>query len=545
MFGMFLLTGMVLGFMMSTYYLLMNYGELSIESLYTLLTGNRNFEFETNHLSKGDIDEKEVESWEEDYLDLFSNGEPVKENKTDLMEKGIDETSTRGGLLKEEQSLERPEKKRGDNMTDLFQTNIELLKLPVLIGENDVQRMLVSDLELDFTAQKVRNIDASIRDLTYEVIADKVIVQGVVHKQVFYVTEDNIVQHQAEDVPFSLFVDIPGVQPGMDVDIDPIIEDIKVKLLEGGAVLHQKVILKVNVLVEEVQQLFVETGEGALSVVDRVIGENENQTMIESAIELDIPAIKITDIVAKLQDLETEVIKNKVIIQGILHKQIFFIGEDNVEYHQAEDVPFSHFVDLPGAEPGMDVQVHPNIEHIKRELINEGTTLSQEVVASFFVKVTEEVQLNVASGNKLVRLREVLGENTKQILNESTLALDVPAIKVKDIDVSVVDIETQVITNKIIIQGIIHKQIYFIGEDNVEYHQAEDVSFSTFIDLPGAAPNMTGVTVKPKIEFVKPILNPTGEELTQKVVMELFVKAFREPPAHRQIAVVSVPPYGV
>jgi len=542
---MFLLTGMVLGFMMSTYYLLMNYGELSIESLYTLLTGNRNFEFETNHLSKGDIDEKEVESWEEDYLDLFSNGEPVKENKTDLMEKGIDETSTRGGLLKEEQSLERPEKKRGDNMTDLFQTNIELLKLPVLIGENDVQRMLVSDLELDFTAQKVRNIDASIRDLTYEVIADKVIVQGVVHKQVFYVTEDNIVQHQAEDVPFSLFVDIPGVQPGMDVDIDPIIEDIKVKLLEGGAVLHQKVILKVNVLVEEVQQLFVETGEGALSVVDRVIGENENQTMIESAIELDIPAIKITDIVAKLQDLETEVIKNKVIIQGILHKQIFFIGEDNVEYHQAEDVPFSHFVDLPGAEPGMDVQVHPNIEHIKRELINEGTTLSQEVVASFFVKVTEEVQLNVASGNKLVRLREVLGENTKQILNESTLALDVPAIKVKDIDVSVVDIETQVITNKIIIQGIIHKQIYFIGEDNVEYHQAEDVSFSTFIDLPGAAPNMTGVTVKPKIEFVKPILNPTGEELTQKVVMELFVKAFREPPAHRQIAVVSVPPYGV
>ncbi|KXS44505.1 MAG: hypothetical protein AWU54_734 [Candidatus Frackibacter sp. T328-2] len=545
MFGMFLLTGMVLGFMMSTYYLLMNYGELSIESLYTLLTGNRNFEFETNHLSKGDIDEKEVESWEEDYLDLFSNGEPVKENKTDLMEKGIDETSTRGGLLKEEQSLERPEKKRGDNMTDLFQTNIELLKLPVLIGENDVQRMLVSDLELDFTAQKVRNIDASIRDLTYEVIADKVIVQGVVHKQVFYVTEDNIVQHQAEDVPFSLFVDIPGVQPGMDVDIDPIIEDIKVKLLEGGAVLHQKVILKVNVLVEEVQQLFVETGEGALSVVDRVIGENENQTMIESAIELDIPAIKITDIVAKLQDLETEVIKNKVIIQGILHKQIFFIGEDNVEYHQAEDVPFSHFVDLPGAEPGMDVQVHPNIEHIKRELINEGTTLSQEVVASFFVKVTEEVQLNVASGNKLVRLREVLGENTKQILNESTLALDVPAIKVKDIDVSVVNIETQVITNKIIIQGIIHKQIYFIGEDNVEYHQAEDVSFSTFIDLPGAAPNMTGVTVKPKIEFVKPILNPTGEELTQKVVMELFVKAFREPPAHRQIAVVSVPPYGV
>jgi len=547
MLGMFLLTGMVLGFMMSTYLLLMNYEEFCMEGLYALLTEKYDFKFEMNHISQDKIDEEEAKDWEEDYLDLFSNYE-AKEEKKDLVEKdikNIDEISTKGGSIEKEQTLVRPEKKRGDNMADLFQTNIELLKLPVLIGENEVQKMLVSDLTLDFTAQKVRNIDASIQDLTYEVITDKVIVQGTVHKQIFYVTQDNVVQHQAEDVPFSLFVDIPGVQPGMDVDINPIIEDIKVQLLQGGTVLHQKVILKLDVLVEEIQQLFVETGEGTLSLVDRVIGENENQTMIESEIDLDIPAIKITDIVAKIQDLEIEVIDNKVIIQGVLHKQIFFIGEDNVEYHQAEDVAFSHFVDLPGAQPGMDVQVHPNIEHIKDELINQGTTLAQEVVVSFFVKVTQQVQLNIAAGNKVVRLKDVLGENTKQILSESTLTLDIPAIKVKDIDVSIVDVETQIITNKVIIQGTIHKQIYFIGEDNVEYHQAEDVPFSTFVEVPGVAPNIANAIVKPEIEFVKPILSATGEELTQKVVVELFVKAFQDPPVIRSIAVVSVPPYEV
>lgn len=430
-------------------------------------------------------------------------------------------------------------------MEDLLQTEIELLKIPVVIGENDVQKMLVSDLELDFVAQKVRNIDASIQDLTYEVIKDKVIVQGIVHKQVFFITEDNVVQHQAEDVPFSLFVDVPGAQPGMEVDITSIIEDVKVQLLEDGTILHQKVILAVDVLVEEIQQLFVETGEGPLVLVDRVIGENENQTMIENTVDLDIPAIKVTDIVAELQDITTEVIENKVIIQGVIHKQIFFIGEDNVEYHQNENIAFSHFVDLPGAEPGMDVQVHPEIEHVKEELVEEGATLSQEIVISFFVKVTEAVQLNVNTGEKLVRLPEVIGENTKQILQESDVTLDVAAIKIKDIDAEIMDVETQIINNKVIVQGTIHKQIFFIGEDNVEYHQEENVPFSTFLDLPGASPMNTDAIVVPKIEAIKPVLDETGEILTQKVVVELFVKAIQDPPAQRQIAVVSQPPYGV
>ncbi|SJZ74863.1 DUF3794 domain-containing protein [Selenihalanaerobacter shriftii] len=422
-------------------------------------------------------------------------------------------------------------------------TGIELLKLPVLVGEGNVQEMLVSDLELDFPAQKIRHIDAYITDLSCEVIRNKVIIQGVVHKQIFYVTQDNVVQHQAEDLPFSLFADVPGAQPGMEVELNPIIEDIKVELLAGGNILHQKVIISIDVLAEEIQQLFVEVGNGPLVVVDRVIGENDSQSMVETTFQLDIPAIKIIDIVAELQDVSTEVIDNKVIIQGTLHKQIFFVGQDNVEYHREENVPFSHFIDLPGAQPGMNVQVHPKIEYIKKELDEAGVELLQKTVINFFVKVTEEVQLqvNLDNNGKLVRLPEVINENTKQVLQESTAALDIPAIKVKDIDVSIIDIETQVVSDKVIVQGVIHKQIYFIGQDNVEYHQREDVPFSTFLDLPGASPDNTGALVDIDVEFVKPILNETGEELTQKVVLEVFVKAFQDPPAVRQIAIVSTP----
>ena len=77
-----------------------------------------------------------------------------------------------------------------------------------------------------------------------------------------------------------------------------------------------------------------------------------------------------------------------------MHKQIFYIAEDNLEHHQAEDIPFSTFLDIVGAAPCMNVRVDARIETILFEL-TDSTTLHQKVVIEFFVKVTETEQLSV------------------------------------------------------------------------------------------------------------------------------------------------------
>lgn len=414
----------------------------------------------------------------------------------------------------------------GSNMVDLQQVpgGIELIKVPVVVGENTTQQMLVTDLELDFCAIKVRDIDASVRDLVATVIHDKVIVQGILHKQIFYVDQENVVRHQPEDIPFSFFVDIPGAEPGMDVEIRPVIEHIKTELLECGCILHQKVVIEFFVKVTTTEQIFVEVGTGPLVKVERVIGENSVQTLVPSTLDLPVPAIKIVDIDARVQDVTCEVITDKVIIQGIVHKQVYFISPDNIERHIAENIPFSTFVDVPGAEPGLNCQVHPTIEFIKRELIEAGTVLQQEVVLEVFVKVTETVQLHLTTGEDiLLKVPLVIGENVRQILIENTVQLPVRAIKIKEIDASVRDIRTTIINDKVIIQGIVHKQIFFVDEANIERHFGEDVPFSTFVDLPGAEPGMNA-DITPIIEFVKPELCPPSDLLTQKVVVEIFVK---------------------
>lgn len=412
-----------------------------------------------------------------------------------------------------------------------------LVRAEVVIGEATRQLLVETNVTLAQPAIKVRNITAQIRDLTTDIILDKVIIQGVLHKQIFFVGEDNIVHHQAEDVPFSTFLDVAGAEPGHNVQVHPIIETVIFTLLTS-TLLHQKVVIEFFVKVTETRQLNILEGNGPLVRVDRVVGDSTKQELIENTITLANPALKIDEITAEVRNLSVDVIEDKVVIQGVVHKQIFYVGLNNIEYHQGEDVEFSTFVDIPGACPGMDVIVEPTIEFIHFELLDE-TTLLQKVVVEFFVKVTESIQINIALGpGALLKLDTVVGERTTQILVESILTLNQPAVKVREIVARVENVTSEVIEDKVIIQGIIHKQIFFINEDNLEVHQAEDVPFSTFVDLPGACPGMD-VRIDPIIETVLfELLNSTS--LRQKVVIEFFVKVTES----QQLQVELVAPYG-
>jgi len=379
---------------------------------------------------------------------------------------------------------------------------------------------------LPFAAIKVRNVVGKVVDLTTEIIPNKVIVQGIVHEQVYFVGTDNIVHHLADDVHFSAFLDIPGAQPGMNAQVTAIIEEIIPELAADGLSLTKKIILEVFVKVTETVQLHLLPGNGPLILLKQVVGENTAQTLVENEIALDVAALKIEEIVGKIIDLNVEVIPNKVIIQGTLHKQIFLVGLDNIGRHQGEDIPFSLFVDLPGATPGMDVQVHPRIEVILFELVSP-TLLRQKAVMEFFVKVTENIRQQVTLGNgPLFKVEEFIGENLKQELNETVVTLAVPAVKVREIVARIVDLTSYVITDKVIVQGTLHKQIFFIGTDNIERHQAEDLPFSIFLDIPGATPG-DNVRLNPVIEAIFFEL-VTSTQLRQKVILAINAVVTRE-----------------
>lgn len=366
----------------------------------------------------------------------------------------------------------------------------------------------VTPLQQPIVAIKIREIRAEVRDITTEVIPDKVIIQGILHKQIFFVGTDDLVHHQPEDIPFSTFIDLPGAEPGMKVQVNVVVEHITFSLINGGTVVHQKVILEIFVKVLDEEQILIEPGD--LQILGRpVVGEGTVQELIQSTFTLPVAAIKISEIRATIEDLEPTVIEDKVLIQGTLHKQIFFVDTNNLERHVAEDVEFSTFIDIPGAEEGMHVQVTPTIESVDFDLV-DSTTLEQTVVVEFFVKVTdlEIIGVTAGEGEPLFQVNRFVVEEGIQFILEEEVILPLPAEKIDEIVATFENLETEVIEDKVIVQGTVHQQIFFISE-GVAHHLAVDLDFSRFIDAPGAEPGMD-VFLTPEVEdIIFELITPT------------------------------------
>lgn len=414
------------------------------------------------------------------------------------------------------------------DITPVSKTVTSVVSNGQTLPDNQITAQITAsqNVVLPLAAVKVRNVVAKVVDLVAEVITNKVIVQGVIHEQLFFVGTDGIVHHLADDIPFSTFMDIPGIQSGMNAQVTAVIEDIITELAPGGLSILKKIIIEVFVKITETVQINLELGNGPRLLLEQVAGENSTQILVENDVTLFTPALKIDEVTGTIRDVTVEIINDKVIIQGILHKQIFFVDTANLGRHQAEDIPFSLFTDIPGVIPGMNAEVQPRIEAIFFNLVAPDT-VRQKAVLEFFVKVTETVDQQVTVGNgPLFKVEEFIGENTIQELVESVITLNIPAVKVREIIAKLQDFTTHVIEDKVIVQGTIHKQIFFIGTDNIEHHQAEDIPFSVFLDIPGTAPG-DNVHLNSKIEAIFFELT-SATTLRQKVIFAIQAVITRE-----------------
>ncbi|MTI81697.1 MAG: DUF3794 domain-containing protein [Firmicutes bacterium] len=92
-------------------------------------------------------------------------------------------------------------------------------------------------------------------------------------------------------------------------------------------------------------------------LVPVLYGAGKTNVLVSSELNLPNPAVKIWEEKAEIADLSTQICKGKVIFQGVFLKQIIFINkESHLMEHYQKHVPFSGFIDVPCAEPGMELK---------------------------------------------------------------------------------------------------------------------------------------------------------------------------------------------
>lgn len=152
-----------------------------------------------------------------------------------------------------------------------------------------------------------------------------------------------------------------------------------------------------------------------------VLAEETVQVLLEDTVDLFTPAQKIDQIVASVRDLRCHVIPDKLIFQAVLHKQIFFVNEENTVVHQGVDIPFSGFVDIPGAQPGQSCQLIPEIVFIEATLTTP-ETLREIVVIDMTVRLLDITNLDNIICNTAPRNIRVFPETHGFLTRERGMA---------------------------------------------------------------------------------------------------------------------------
>lgn len=267
--------------------------------------------------------------------------------------------------------------------------------------------------------------------------------------------------------------------------------------------------------------------------VERVIGHGTKQVLLEET--KTVPAIKIVEIVPVLTNVRSIVKNGKVIVQGTLHKQIFYVGTDDLVHHIAEDIEFSDLVEVPPLNPnfpvqeGMDSQDHSVVDNLVFEFDPATGTLTQKIILLLGVKVTETEQIPVAVEpyGTVIAADLVVGHGTKQKLIEETKTL--AATKIVDVEARISEISSIVKNGKVIVQGVVHKQIFYVGTDDLVHHLAEDLPFSEMVEVTPINPE---VPVREGMDeqdhsFIENIVwefDPATGSFTEKIVIRIDVR---------------------
>jgi len=163
---------------------------------------------------------------------------------------------------------------------------------PAVLAEEEAQVVIDSNLHMPELAKKIDHIDGRVISLETDPVfihehighwhmvipkewhghfhgkhggvsvIKKVIVSGVLHKQIYYVNKDDHVKHVQEDVPFSKLVELTKPQPVLDED-EVFVRHFKPRIdvtwdLVRGNRLRQTGVVIVRIKIVEERQVFVQ-----------------------------------------------------------------------------------------------------------------------------------------------------------------------------------------------------------------------------------------------------------------------------------------------
>lgn len=398
----------------------------------------------------------------------------------------------------------------------------ELLKLDQVVGENTSQALVEGEItvpETKLPIARVLDISGTVVISGKEVIQDKVMVEGVLHYDVLYIPEGDVPADVVEqDIGFTQYLEIPGARPKMPAKLKLDVEHTDFDL-SSGRKLNVKSVLNLSGQVSSVMELeavksFTDLDDAEV-LTDHIrtvsnAGTGHSQTMVREDLELtdSMPSIvKILRKDVKARVNEKKAMDNKVIVHGDLQVKLLYLCEDVEDpvHFVNQTIPFSHFVDIPGAYQGMDCSVDVNVAEFyadpRENINNELRIIDTEIILGLDAQVFEPEEGDILTDayspsvpmtlrKRKIKLQQLVGETQGQTVVKESLTFpdDAPrARRVLYAEARPVITDERIENGSVVIEGVISTQVVYQTNDDALLIGSfrEDIPFRHSLDMDG------------------------------------------------------------
>ncbi|SFG99273.1 LysM domain-containing protein [Desulfotomaculum arcticum] len=407
----------------------------------------------------------------------------------------------------------------------------ERITVNQVVSENLQQAVVRGTFRIPDPKPDVEQIISTDRTATVKntsLLPDKVVVEGLITLNVVYVAFEpaQSVHSMHGQVPFTVYVDLPGALPDMDVKVDVVVEDVRLAPSDKDVRLYNvTAVLAVSAKVTETQDVdvLVEVPDNMeanydLIHVDDVVGRETAQVIISD--EFDNPPEKpepaqILNVDTTVVITDARIVADKVIVDGEVTLQVMYVGAvpEQTVHDMHHTVTFTDFIEVPGAQPDMDAVVDAMVENCDVEIKGD-PYFSADCVIQLNARVTEprEVRVVTECAGTTVRTVELnverlVGEKSSQVVVRENFAVpDAKPCPEKVLNVTIdktVVTEQKILKNKVITRGYVEVKIIYVSmkPDQAVHAMHQRLNFRTFVEIQGAEAGMD-LDVRPVIEYI-------------------------------------------
>ena len=408
----------------------------------------------------------------------------------------------------------------------------DILKVDELKGYEEIEFLTETEIYLNQTKPYVENIlwaDGKIEILNTKIIKDRVLVNGILKFKVAYKSkeEDLNIYTLETNSDFKEEIEIKGITDEMAIEIKPRLEHIEHSLKDERKV-ELRGLVNLSARVEQVNQVEVikeikDTQD--LQVLKEkikyndIIAKEDSYAIIKEAFEIgeeQSPIEEVLKIEMNPYEKEISLSADRIIISGVVECSIIYFGNDKLNSIERE-IPFTHFLEMEeldlDSKCQVDMEVVSSAYELQESLEGELKIIDLEVKINIMAKTyrqkEEEVIIDAYSTNNEVELQveEInIVENIRDIVDREKVLKEIEGKGFKEIyaiEGSPNIISSQYVEDKIVIEGILSLNIYYLRDINDDITTLrEEVPFKSYITTENSHKDLM-VNVESKLETLK------------------------------------------